>query len=113
MMDPQEPHADLISATRTLIKISAVQLELVHIKGHQDKNILGPFTRDMTLNIEADQLTCTKLNLLHNWTTTIPHTVEPRSLLYRSTAHGKNFGNTIRDHINSLATKAYWENEES
>jgi len=56
MTDPQEPHADLISATRTLIKISAVQVELIHVKGHQDNKILGPFTRDATLNIEADQL---------------------------------------------------------
>jgi len=61
MTDPQEPHADLISTTRTLIMISAVQVELVHIKGHQDKNILGPLTRDATLNIEADQLARTKL----------------------------------------------------
>jgi len=61
MTDPQEPHADLISATRTLIKISAVQVELVHVKGHQDNKILGPFTRDVTLNIEADQLARTKL----------------------------------------------------
>jgi len=34
---------------------------LVHIEEHQDKNILGPFTRDAVLNIEADQLVCTKL----------------------------------------------------
>jgi len=28
---------------------------------HQDKNIQGPFTRDMMLNIEVDQLACNKL----------------------------------------------------
>jgi len=60
-MDLQDPHADLMSTTRTLLKISAVQVELVHVKGHQDKNILGPFTRDVMLNIEADQLACIKL----------------------------------------------------
>jgi len=35
--------------------------------------------------------------------------MEPRSLLYWNTVHGKNFGNTIRDHINGISMKAYWE----
>jgi len=61
MTDPQEPHADLISTTRTLIKISAVQVELAHVKGHQDNKMLGPFTRDVMLNIKADHLARTKL----------------------------------------------------
>ncbi len=61
MTDLQEPHVDLMSATRKLLQISAIQVELAHIKGHQDKNIQGPFTRDAMLNIKADQLACNKL----------------------------------------------------
>jgi len=60
-MDPQEPHTSLMSAMRSLLQISNVEVELVHIKGHQDKNTQGPFTRDMMLNIEVDQLACNKL----------------------------------------------------
>jgi len=107
--DPQEPHADLISATRTLIKISAVQAELVHVKGHQDNTTLGPFTRDATLNIEADQLARTKLTSY----TTGPqrfHIPWSQGVCYTGAKRvEKHFGNTIRDHINGIATKAYWE----
>jgi len=60
-MDPQEPHADLISATQTLITISMVQVELEHVKGHQDNKLLRPLTRDATLNVEADHMARTKL----------------------------------------------------
>ncbi len=61
LTDPQEPHADLMSTTQMLIMLSAIQVELVHVKGHQDTKTMGPFTRDAMLNIEADQLACTKL----------------------------------------------------
>jgi len=61
MTNPQEPHADLLSATHTLINNSTVKVELDHVKGHQDTNQLGPFTRDTSLNIEADLLAKTKL----------------------------------------------------
>ncbi len=46
---------------------------------------------------------------LHNWTKLIPHPVEPRSMLYRRTVSQIFGGKTIRDHINGLTTKAYWE----
>jgi len=61
MTDPQEPHAGLISATRTLIAISMVQVDLAHVKGHQDNKLLRPLTRDAMLNIKADHLARTKL----------------------------------------------------
>jgi len=50
-----------------------------------------------------------QIDKLHNRTTTIPYPLEPRSMLHWSKACGKNFGNNIRDHINGIATKAYWE----
>jgi len=65
-MDPQEPHADLISATRTLIMISMVKIKLVHVKGHQDNKLIGPLTRDAMLNIEADHMARTKLTRYTN-----------------------------------------------
>jgi len=63
MTDPQEPHADLLSATQTLIQNSEVRVELYHIKGHQDSSQFGPFTWDATLNIKANQIARTKLTL--------------------------------------------------
>jgi len=110
MMDPQEPHADLMSTTRTLLKISAVQVELVHVKGHQDKNILGPLTRDTTLNIEVDQLAHTKLTS----STTGPqwfHIPWSQGVCYTGAQQVEKFGNTIWDHINGLTMKAYWETQ--
>jgi len=63
MIDPQEPHVDLLLATCNLIKHSVVKIELHHVKGHQDSNQIGPFTHDATLNIKADLLAKTKLSV--------------------------------------------------
>jgi len=54
IMDPVEAHADLLSATNNL------SIKLHHVKGHQDSKCFGPFTRDASLNIEANLLA--KLN---------------------------------------------------
>jgi len=37
--------------------------------------------------------------------------MEPGSMLHWNTASRKNFGNHIRNHINGLATQAYWEKQ--
>jgi len=47
-----------------------VSVELQHVKGHQDSNCIGLFTRDATLNIEADQLARTKLETYQSGPTT-------------------------------------------
>ena len=49
------PHLDLIAATRHLIKISPVQWNYRHVKGHQD-DFAGPLDRWATLNVEMDSL---------------------------------------------------------
>jgi len=59
--DPAESHANLLSVARYLMQNSRVMVDLHYIKGHQDSKCIGPFTRDVTLNIEADQLTQEKL----------------------------------------------------
>jgi len=59
--DPNEPHANLLSATRYQIQHSGVTTDLHHVKGHQDSKCFGPFTRDATLNIKADLLAREKL----------------------------------------------------
>jgi len=60
--DPSKPHADLLSAARYLMTYCGVMVELQHVKGHQDSKCFGPFTRDATLNIKADQLARGKLD---------------------------------------------------
>jgi len=75
-MDPQEFHTDLLLAPRALIKNSAVQIELQHVCGHQDSKQLGPFTQDATLNIEADLLAKTKLQMY----TLVPGNIFPHSM---------------------------------
>jgi len=59
--DPAEAHADLLSAMRQLVHCSNLSVKLHHVKGHQDSKCFGPFTRDASLNIEADLLAKTKL----------------------------------------------------
>ncbi len=63
LTDPQEPHADLLSATRTLVQHSEVSVDLYHVKGHHASSNFGPLTCNATLNIEANQLAWTKLTL--------------------------------------------------
>jgi len=60
--DPNELHTDLLSATCHVLHNCGVQVDLNHVKGHQDNKHIGPLTRDVTLNVEADLLTCDKLN---------------------------------------------------
>jgi len=59
--DPAEAHADLLLATRHLVHKSNLSVTLQHVKGHQDSKSFGPFTRDASLNIEADLLAKSKL----------------------------------------------------
>jgi len=59
--DPNEAHASLLSATRHLLKQWGHQINLQHVKGHQDAKNFGPFTRDAMLNIKADKLSKEKL----------------------------------------------------
>jgi len=38
------------------MKHCGAQVDLHHIKGHQDSKNFGPFTSDVMLNIKADKL---------------------------------------------------------
>jgi len=55
MGPPYQSHGTtcrLLSAARYLMKHCGVQVDLHHVKGHQDTRTCGPFTRDATLKIE-------------------------------------------------------------
>jgi len=59
--DPNKPHTDLLSSTWHLLQTSNLNVQLHHIKGHQDSRNFGPYTRDATLNIKVDRLVREKL----------------------------------------------------
>ncbi len=106
--DPNEPHADLLSLTRHLLKTSNLKIQLHHAKGHQDSQNFGPYTRDATLNIEADRLARGKLeayrpgpkNFHIPWSQGVCYMGQHQTV--------KDFATTIRDHINGQATITYW-----
>jgi len=87
---------------------SGVKVDLHHIKGHQDSKCVGPFTRDATLNIEADQLTQEKLATY--WPgPTMFHIPWSQGVCYMGTqCIKKSFANEIHDHINGQWTTDYW-----
>ncbi len=86
-----------------------VQVELEHVKGHQDNKLLGPLTRDAMLNVKADHMARTKL-LEHTNGPNQFHIPWSQGVCYTGTQRvEKKFGNHIRDHINGLVTRAYWE----
>jgi len=58
--EPSKAHTDLLSATRWLLRHWG-EVELVHVRGHQDEWQSGPLTREALLNVEADLLAKEKL----------------------------------------------------
>jgi len=106
--DPTKAHADLLSATRYLMTHSGVLVNLHHVKGHQDSNCAGPFTREATLNIKADQLTRTKLETYQSGPA-IFHIPWSQGACYLSMQRvKKSFANEIWDYINGQRTTEYW-----
>jgi len=98
--DPNEPHADLLSSTRHLMRHDNLKVHLHHVKGHQDSKNFGPYTRDATLNIEADRLACKKLEAYQPSPKTF-HIPWSQGVCYMGHHRTvKDFSMTIRDHIN-------------
>jgi len=58
--EPTKAHADLLSATCWLLWHWG-EVELVHVRGHQDEQQSGPLMREALLNVEADLLAKEKL----------------------------------------------------
>jgi len=106
--DPNKPHTNLLSLTRHLMKKSNLKVHLHHVKGHQDSRNFRPYTRDATLNIEADRLARKKLeayqpgpkNFHIPWSQGVCYTRHHQTV--------KDFSMTIRDHFNGQATINYW-----
>jgi len=106
--DPAEAHTDLLSATRHLVYKGNLAVKFHHVKGHQDSKCFGPFTRDASLNIEADLLAKSKLekyqpgpsNFRIPWSQGVCYLGNKRV--------EKAFAQEIRDYINGQRTKDYW-----
>jgi len=108
-IEPTKPHADLLVAARTLLSTSAYDINLVFVKGHQDKGYPTVLTHNAWLNVEADLLAKAKLNLPfadpgwyrlpgNPWSCYIGHTRVVKQLSY-----------TIHTHVNGRVTLDYWE----
>jgi len=81
---------------------------LQHVKGHQDSKCFGPFTRDTSLNIEADLLAKSKLERYQTGPNTF-HIPWSQGACYLGKKWvEKAFTNKIRDFINGQRTQEYW-----
>jgi len=56
LVNPTEPHADLLAAACMLMQSSDYKVDLAFVQGHQDTGQAMALTRDVWLNIEADLL---------------------------------------------------------
>jgi len=112
--NPVEAHTDLLSAMRQLLHHSRLSVELHHIKGHQDSKCFGLFTRDTSLNIEADFLSVkTKLESYQSGPSTF-HIPWSQGVCYLGTKWvEKDFAKEIQDHINGQQTIEYWMTRQS
>jgi len=82
------------------MKHCRAQVNLHHIKGHQDAKNFGPYTRDVMLNIEADKLAKEKLETYWPGSQTF-HIPWSQGVCYVGNHQiAKDFANTIRDHMN-------------
>jgi len=61
--DSNEVHADLLSRSRHILANCGFQFMLHHVNGHQDDQANHVLSQDKALNMEADLLAKTKLNL--------------------------------------------------
>ncbi len=108
MTDPAEAHADLLSATRHLMHKSNLSITLQHVKGHQDSKSFSPFTRDASLNIEADLLAKSKLESYQTGPSTFQIPWSQGVCYLGMKRVEKAFANEIRDYINGQRTQNYW-----
>ena len=107
-MDPAKAHADLLSATRYLMHHSGVSVTLHYVKGHQDLQGISPFTRDASLNIEANLLVRTKLETYQS-SPPMFHIPWSQGVCYLGTQRvEKAFTNEICDYMNGQQTTKYW-----
>jgi len=103
-----EPHADLLSAARYIMNQSSMQVELHHVRGHQDSTIHRPFTCDASLNIEVDLLAKGKLTLYMQGPRNF-HIPWSQGTCYMNTQRvEKNFTTNIHNYINSQQISEYW-----
>jgi len=106
--DPNKPHADLLLATRHLMKHCGAQVDLHHIKGHQDSKKCGLYTRDVMLNIKAHKLAREKLETYQPGPKSF-HIPWSQGVCYAGNHQiAKDFATTIRDHMNRQKTIEYW-----
>ncbi len=54
LIDPTKPHADLLTAAKTLIDMSPYQIILAFVRGHQDTGYPTVLIHDAWLNVEVD-----------------------------------------------------------
>jgi len=93
------------------MKHSRVFVDLHHIKGHQDSNSIGPFTRDATLNIKANLLVKTKLETYASGLAVF-HIPWSQGVCYLGAQRvKKTFANEIWDFINGQKTTNYWRKQ--
>jgi len=83
-------------------------VELQHVKGHQDSKCFGPFTRDATLNIKADQLARGKLDTYTPVTSNFHIPWSQGACYTGNRCIEKSFATEIRDYINGQTTTTYW-----
>jgi len=105
---PKQSTCRLLSAARHLMKQWGKQIELHHVKGHQDSKSFGPYNRDATLNIKADKLAKEKL-ATYRTGPVIFHIPGSQGVCYAGKHRiEKDLANTIRNHMNGQKTIAYW-----
>ncbi len=107
-IEPMEPHADLLAATRHMMSTCGYNIDLQFVRGHQDH---GPtvLARDAWLNVEADLLAKQMVISKHIGPLVYSLPGYPWSCYIGKRRVVKQFSKTLRTFINGKGTQQYWE----
>jgi len=107
-IEPMEPHADLLAATRHMISTCGYNIDLQFVRGHQDH---GPtvLARDAWLNVEADLLAKQMVITKHTGPLVYSLPGHPWSCYIGNRRVVKQFTQTLQTFINGKGTLQYWE----
>jgi len=107
-IDPTEPHADLLTAAKTLISTSPYWITLAFVRGHQDNGNPTVLTHNAWLNVEVDLLAKEIVNTPFFSPTFYKIPGNPWGCYVEQCRIVKQLDLELRRFINGKATLKYW-----
>jgi len=106
---PSELHVDLLQTVWNLATQSALTINWHHVQGHQDGCLITALAQDVWLNIEANSLAKTTVNLMYQGPNKFHLPREGWVWSIGSKWIVKQMASTVWDHVNGHPAEKYWK----